>query len=352
MPKGVFGTGLIRGLWGEAIMRIGTLVATCALMFSSAVAATPPAVVELEPLAGSTTCGAGRIIDSGNVLGSCLPGGNVIWRHGVIAGQLEPAVGYDAFGVTAINSRGQAVGVGSSGTTFHALFWNGGPPIQLAELPNSPDTEALALNDRGQAVGFSAYYQPPRAGVGAVLWDSDGVHQLEGLPPGPGIDEWSEARDINSSGQVIGSSATGTGEWAVLWDGGRLVVLPTLGGASEASAINSRGQVVGVSAAGPGEFRAVLWENGSVIDLGLLPGDSFSDATDINDRGQIVGVSGTPFPYLRAVVWEGGKIRALETLPDYPWCIAESVNARGEAVGECWSTNDPSRRKAVLWNLP
>ena len=42
--------------------------------------------------------------------------------------------------------------------------------------------------------------------------------------------------------------------------------------------------------------HAVLWENGTAFDLGVLPGDEDSGAAAINELGVIVGSSGRTDP--------------------------------------------------------
>ncbi len=79
-----------------------------------------------------------------------------------------------------------------------------------------------------------------------------------------------------------------------------------MGGVSSfAHGINNRGQIVGDSdvSVSSDEYHAVIWDNGEIQDLGMLPGDANSYAKSINDRGQILGASEDPQGNMRAVIW-------------------------------------------------
>lgn len=105
-----------------------------------------------------------------------------------------------------INERGQVIG--SSGHRWwrpgvtkyaprHAFLWEKGRMIDLGTLPNAEDSEAFALNDRGEVVG--------KSGGRAVLWRNGRILDLNALiPKGSG---WTlvEARDINNRGQIVGA---------------------------------------------------------------------------------------------------------------------------------------------------
>jgi probable HAF family extracellular repeat protein len=130
--------------------------------------------------------------------------------------------------------------------------------------------------------------------------------------------------------------------------------LGTLGGDyvhSMATDINSRGQVVGDSFPARSEkFRAFLWEDGKMTDLGTFPGgdDSGSVGFDINNHEQVVGYSTDVDLFTdRAFLWEDGKMTDLGGLPGSGGGIANGINNRGQVVG--YSDTDSGTIHAVLW---
>lgn len=101
---------------------------------------------------------------------------------------------------------------------------------------------------------------------------------------------------------------------------------------SVANAINQRGDVAGVSLNSDGEFRAVLWRDGEIIDLGTL-GGSYSEALGLNDNGVVVGYATNAAEQIRAFRWENGVMTPLGVLPGFDQSVAYSVNNNGLIVG-------------------
>jgi probable HAF family extracellular repeat protein len=148
------------------------------------------------------------------------------------------------------------------------------------------------------------------------------------------------------------------------WENGILTDLGALPGAGSNDSgpqwINDRGDIVGASengkidpALGFPEFRAVLWKDGQIIDLGTF-GGTVSIAYAVNNRLQVAGFAlnaiPDPFPLLgfpflaaapvtqsRAFLWQKGEMRDLGTLGG-PDAAAFWVNESGQVAG-CSLTN-------------
>jgi probable HAF family extracellular repeat protein len=151
----------------------------------------------------------------------------------------------------------------------------------------------------------------------------------------------SQATAINNRGQVVGFS-TLQGEAitrAFLWEDGVITDLGSLGGTfSKANAINNRGQVVGASEITANAARhAVLFDRHGITDLGAFPGSLVGAAFGINNRGDIFGGSTTEGssrsgPFHAAQFKDGGGTD-LGTLGG-PTSFAAGVNNHGQAVGK------------------
>jgi probable HAF family extracellular repeat protein len=170
-----------------------------------------------------------------------------LWENGRMRDLGAPA-GMSESDAIAINERGQVIGTGyDEAGSARAFVWQKGTMIALA-APNGGKTFVTAINNRGQVIGevrtnnFDTY---------PYLWQNRRMTRLRGL---------ATALAINERGQILGWRATEQGPRAVVWEDGRVTDLGTLGGqVSNAVAINDRGQIVGSSETRSGETHAVLW---------------------------------------------------------------------------------------------
>ena len=219
----------------------------------------------------------------------------------------------DGFGY-AINNHRDMVG-------FHAgpRFYSNGNVTRLLNLDGvNSFGRAWDLNDDRLIVGCSNH--DGNHDLYPVQWHNGGMPELL---PGTPVGTLGCAQAVNGLGHAAGSIKTATGEVATLWRNGSMIELGTLPGHSSsiAYAVNDHDQVVGVSretASGPG--RPFLWQNGAMTDLGLLS-DGHGIARDINNSGHIVGSAPTPF------LWKNGVMYDLNPVAPYlpsPRAINES----------------------------
>ena len=154
------------------------------------------------------------------------------------------------------------------------------------------------------------------------------------------------ATAINNRGQIVGYCSTLASEHAFLWQDGRVLDLGTLDGDTESipTAINEAGDVVGYSYADTiATRRAFLWRDGVMLDLGLPT----SNANDINDLGQIVGSYVDPGSNEgHAFLWENGRVRDLGAFPEGRRSTAYGINNMGQIVG---SAEDGDGSHAAFW---
>ena len=136
---------------------------------------------------------------------------------------------------------------------------------------------------------------------------------------------------LNDHGQFVGNFSDSLGDRAFLWDANGYTELPL----ESANDINNASQVVGVAPFSGGS-RAVVWEDGHIIDLGALSGDNSSYGSAINDTGHVAGSSGD-FPNRRAFYWDG---TALHPIGEF---FPTDINDLNEIVGF------PPSGPGILW---
>jgi len=271
------------------------------------------------------------INDSGQVVGTSweetgMPQG-IIWQNGSVT-HLGDLPGYGQVYANAINNTGDVAGHvwTVSGNNADAYLWKNGHFTILGTL-GSTQTAANSINDYGKIVGLSKLEGGDRNH--AFLWDSGNMTDL-----GMGV-----ALSINNNSQITGYNGN---SHAVLWQNDMSIIdLGTLGGkASWGEAINETGQIVGESfITGDSAIHAFLWQDGTMEDIGILPGYINSIALGINDIGQVVGKSEISIAgqlYSEAFLWQDGK------MTDLGMGTALAINNNGWIVGQIYE-------QAVLW---
>jgi probable HAF family extracellular repeat protein len=194
-----------------------------------------------------------------------------------------------------INQNGQIVGwAENSLINNRAFLYDHGVMHDLGTLGGA-SSDALAINNHGEVVGYSQVTSQAGSQHAFIY----AIHTSSAFFFGAST---SEARDINDSNQVVGSTykCPSAGPCsrqygvAFLYDEGFVTALPTLGGESSyAYAINNHSQVVGHSYLASGAFHAFVYDNGNMTDLNSVIDPAFGwellFAQDINNNGQIVG---------------------------------------------------------------
>jgi len=205
------------------------------------------ALRELAPLPGDTASTAFGINNHHQATGvSSGPGGEraVLWTaDGSVA--VLPGVAGQGSRARALNDRGDVVGAADGGAGLRAVVWRGGgPALQLGALPGRATSEAIAVNARGDIVGYSSDATGARR---ATLWSTGGaIVDLGALPGG----EFSQALGINNAGHIVGTSMSSLGSRACLWtprDGLQdlnALVAPSSSVLTHATGINRAGVIV------------------------------------------------------------------------------------------------------------
>jgi probable HAF family extracellular repeat protein len=231
-----------------------------------------------------------------------------------------------------INDLGQIVGMSrlDGDTDTHAFFYENGVMQDLAPI-NSGDLRAsfrLGLNNAGRiasgVVVDDAYYPAiynRQNGQTTTLGSLGSMSGFTGV-----------ATAINDSGVAVGISYLSSGiRHGFIYRNGAMSDLGSLGGYSGALAINRAGTAVGFASDSPNGFqRAVIWNNGSILDIS----NGFeSQARAINDSGQVVGETATQAGTQEAFLWSNGASENLGTLTPGRNSQAFGINNEGNIVG-------------------
>ncbi|HJU24319.1 MAG TPA: hypothetical protein VJ891_17580 [Casimicrobiaceae bacterium] len=312
-------------------------------------------------------------------------------------GTLGGPNGSPVFPGVVLNDRGDVIAQAGTATPDpypaplqdDALVWHGilsnatGLVRDLGALPGTNHSLPGGISLNGLIAGFSTNgLVDPLTGFEefrAVVWDRD----LKIVDLGTLGGNMSVANQVNSQGLVVGAATNAIDEdpdiagsflfapaaqqvRAVLWQSGTMRDLGTLGG-NDANAVfvNESGAVTGISttdaqvndATGAPTTHPFVWKNGRMQDLGTLGGTFATTGTFIrgpwgrvmNEAGEVAGTSTLPGDDTwHAFLWSKGRMTDLGTLGG---SISEAyaVNDGGQVVGRARLSDVPVVRHPFLW---
>jgi probable HAF family extracellular repeat protein len=242
-----------------------------------------------------------------------------------------------------MNFNARRLGNGGLFVLIAATAWSANAEVYSAielDTLGGIETRASDINSAGQVVGsselsFSVHH--------AVRWDGATATDLGTLGG-----DVSYATGINDSGQVVGTSHTTSADHPVLWNGTTPTDLTDLRAPDtfRPFGINDAGQILGGSFLFSAYGSPGIWDGTTFTDLG----GGFSAASDINNAGQVVGQTRLS-PHAvntQAALWNGTTLTDLGSLTGHRSSTATGINDAGQIVG-C-AGPDPYNYHAFLWS--
>lgn len=260
----------------------------------------------------------------------------ILWKRGQTFNL--GALGSSTYGSTSyaldINNHSQIVGYSSTGSGTHPFIWVQGMLTDLSD-PHYPVVYANAINDQGIIVGDSS----------ASVYDMRHAYVYQNGHWSPLVGLYSGTTDINNSGEILGWSKLTDDEYG-WWlfadpDDPQFIWGDLLN--SRMTALNESGDVIGRFTTGVyGESFAGWYHTGQLIRLDSST-HPHSGALGMNDTGAIVGY--VAYPSSRAVLWQNGQMIDLNTFtpPGSGWTLTQAVdiNNQGTIIGNGFLNGSP-----------
>jgi len=239
-----------------------------------------------------------------------------------------------------INDLGQAVGQAEEGEfgAANAFLWEQGVMNNLGSLNDfNTGSSARDVNELGHVVGSALAPAPGFPGALAgrpFYWTPEGgMIDITPSPDEPGI---GGAFGLNDNGAVVG-------DWrgrGFLWTSSTgMTFLPTFPDAIFPEAfprdLNNAGDVVGRSWAGEDPVPVIWPAEGGIVQLPGINGGVDGQARAVNEAGVVVGEVDNEFGLLQPVIWNDGALTQIRLLPDplLDGGSAEAINDHGVIVG-------------------
>lgn len=211
-----------------------------------------------------------------------------------------------------VNSRGQRIGTKYVGQYGPGYYLSGGKRVRIPHEEGYNDIHHGFLYDKRAERDLGTF----------------GGH-------------YSSAGCINEQGQIVGEAdSADDNRHPVLWEGRKLIQLPTLPlyTTGKANWINNHSDIVG--SVGGVFGSACLWRGGQLYMLDTQAGlNGEAESVDsvancISDNGDIVGDKGWHGSIRRQAFYcHEGKVQWLTPLSGYTESYASGVNNRGDVVG-------------------
>ncbi|MBI2392927.1 MAG: hypothetical protein HYV09_25300 [Deltaproteobacteria bacterium] len=219
---------------------------------------------------------------------------------------LVPPAGVTSYVPADMNDRGDVV-ARTLVPEDRAILFSGGSARDLG-IDRAYD---FTINNRGDIAGTREF--------GSIMFlYRDGVMRDLGTGEEVGV-------RLNDNGDILIPRLVDKEPRAVLIKvDGSTELVPEMG------LLNTAGQVVFSRRVGSSfSFRGFLFEDGTTVDLGLLPGTDSTAPTAMNNRGDVVGHAAT-----RAFFWRDGTMQEIPGGGGDIFALPQDVNEHARVVGK------------------